>query len=417
MSQFKSENQSGYTKKSWINDLMNDKVLSANLTEEYAHDVLESVADETFSNLDAAIADLSLRTGLTASEVGIIKTAAIKMVQACDDIPGNVKEEDKPAGAEAELLKTTDEEEDKPAGAEAILQRKKKEVAASKKVIADSNLDSKSVEELEALIYNWMTVAMPGATGKDTQMLISQRVKEAEAILQRKKKEAEGSSCGCDVKTSGYQRKLEDNKRGKGQEKEKKEEGKQGGKKKELPEALKKHMFKKKIKMDKKKSCSSLTSKIREAWFQNQTEAPSAEAGGKTVESNPERMGFPSELKYDRLEVSAPGGEDSRPFEMKKYKEEATETKKVMGPKGEEFELRIDMQRGEKGDKPANARLTALRQVVAGEKKPWQGAGKGYGYISEKQWDAMTPEQQEEYQAKWQKSSQAWGDQADRGLL
>src|ERR1035437_4057181 len=110
MSNIISENQTGYTKISWINNLMNDKVLSANLTEEYAHDMLEAVADETFSNLDAAIADLSLRTGLTASEVGVIKTAAIKMVKADAEIPGNVAEEDKPKGEEAGLMKNTEEE-------------------------------------------------------------------------------------------------------------------------------------------------------------------------------------------------------------------------------------------------------------------------------------------------------------------
>ena len=39
-----------------------------------------------------------------------------------------------------------------------------------------------------------------------------------------------------------------------------------------------------------------------------------------------------------------------------------------MGPKGEEFKLKVEMQRIPEGEKEANARLTALRQIVADKK-------------------------------------------------
>ncbi len=89
-----SENQSAWERKSWINDFFNDKKFAKSLTESYADDVLEAVAEDYFPSLDAAIADLQARTGLTASEVSVIKTAAIKLVagekEECEEeIPGN----------------------------------------------------------------------------------------------------------------------------------------------------------------------------------------------------------------------------------------------------------------------------------------------------------------------------------------
>ena len=53
--------------------------------------------------------------------------------------------------------------------------------------IAKQDLESLSISELEKLIDNWMD-AQSNVTDKATAAMIAQRVKEAEAILQKKKK-------------------------------------------------------------------------------------------------------------------------------------------------------------------------------------------------------------------------------------
>lgn len=276
MSKFISENQEGYTKKSWINNLMNNKVLQANLTEEYAHDILESVADETFSSLDDAIADLSRRIGLTASEVGIIKTAAIAMVRKADEeIPGNIAPEEKPAGAEAGLTKTTEEEG-------------KTEVASS------CSVKKAGIEHLKEFQF-------------------------------KKKEETQ-----------------EEHEKGESKAEEKAEE--------------------------KAEKSASLKERLHRAWFQGSDKPSSKEDGGT---NDPAKMGYPKELKYDHapMATTAPGGENTRPWEQKWFEGAATDTKKVMGPQGEEFKTKVEMQRIPKGEKEANARMKAIKQIVTAYKK------------------------------------------------
>ena len=77
-----SETDGDWKNKSWIQELASDTKLASNLTEDYANDMLEAVADDTFPTLDAAVMDLKDRVGLTASETEEIKTAAIKLVKS-----------------------------------------------------------------------------------------------------------------------------------------------------------------------------------------------------------------------------------------------------------------------------------------------------------------------------------------------
>jgi len=279
MSKIISTQELDFRKKSWINDLMNDRVLNANLTEEYANDVLESVADETFGNLDEAIADLSRRTGLTASEAGVIKTAAVALVKASTEVIPEAR---------------------------VVCEKKEEEIpgnvpAAGKRLVKESPVASAAGKITVAKGMN------PGF----------------QAYLDKKKEEREG--------------------------KKSKEEGTD--------------------KTEDKKEKASLKQRLHKAWFQGSDKPSSKEDGGT---NDPSKMGYPAELKYDHAEMAttAPGGQDSRPYEQKAFEGSAAETKKVMGPQGEEFKLKVEMQRIPEGEKPANtARLKAIKKIVAQYKK------------------------------------------------
>jgi len=82
MSKINRQSNDFLSKESWINEITNNTKLAKTLTEEYANDVLESVADEYFPTLDSAIADLKNRIGLTASESDEIKKVCVAMVKS-----------------------------------------------------------------------------------------------------------------------------------------------------------------------------------------------------------------------------------------------------------------------------------------------------------------------------------------------
>ena len=276
MSKMISEQENSWGKKSWINNFVNDKAVIANLTEEYANDVLESIADDTFTSLDAAIADLSLRTGLTASEVSDVKRVCVAMVKKAEEAPAacNVCKED--------------------------------EVPGNKDV--------------------------PGAR-------LVKESPEAVAKVTLKEKIAKGMN-------PGFQAYLD-----------KKKEEKEGKKSEEGTDK----------KEDKTEEASAKADKT--AWFQGSDEKVDA-----VVSNDPNQIGGPGNMSYPKkpMETTAPGGEDSRPFEQKHFEESAKETKKVMGPKGTEFDLKVEMQRIPEGEKVANAsskRLALVKEIVASEKK------------------------------------------------
>lgn len=276
-----SENQEAWGKKSWINNFVNDKAVIANLTEEYAHDILESVNEDFFPSLDSAIADLSLRTGLTASEASEIKRVCVAMVT-------KKSEETIEAGSACEMKKNIPglKEEDEKSGEGAGLTKESPKEASAKMTLKDK-------------IAKGMN---PGF----------------QAYLDKKKEEREG--------------------------------------KKSTEET------------DNKEEKEASVSSDKTAWFQG-NDAPSSKESGGT--NDPSKMGYPGELKYEHkpMETTAPGGQDTRPYEQTAFESSAKETKKVMGPQGKELATKIEMQRLEKGDKAANARMIALRQIVASGKK------------------------------------------------
>jgi len=102
----------------------------------------------------------------------------------------------------------------------------------------------------------------------------------------------------------------------------------------------------------------SLKDKLKRAWFQG-ADRPSEE--GTVTSNNPETLGYPNEVGYPKppMATTAPGGEDTRPWEQKWFEEAARRTKEVMGPKGTEFKLKQEMQRIPMDEMIANAKLSA----------------------------------------------------------
>jgi hypothetical protein len=290
MSRIISENEQAWSKKSWINDLAQNVKLANSLTEEYATDVLESVAEGYHTSLDEAIADLSKRIGLKASESLEIKTAAVKMVmpdkKACcceckeQEIVGN---KDVPG---AMLVKVSPE-----AATESV------------QTIAKTNGEVKIAGELPEGLKNYLEKKNEGKEDK------GDKKEETEASFNKEElfRLAKNDSKAFGIKLA----ELQNN-----------------------PQAVE---YAKKIM----------------AYFQGADEKPIA-GNEKTVSNNPEILGFneagKGEVKYDKksMEVSAPGGEDSRPFEQQKFEGEAKETKKNLGPSGDELKLKQKMQRAKR---------------------------------------------------------------------
>jgi hypothetical protein len=134
--------------------------------------------------------------------------------------------------------------------------------------------------------------------------------------------------------------------------------------KKPVPEAFKKH-----IEKMKNKSKDKSKDKKKKAWFQGSTE-PTKE--GEVTTNDPNKMGYPKEMGYDKkpMETTAPGGQDSRPAEQAAFEGAAAETKKDLGPAGQEFKLKVELQRIPEGEKEANASAKWANALMkAGAKK------------------------------------------------
>jgi hypothetical protein len=115
----------------------------------------------------------------------------------------------------------------------------------------------------------------------------------------------------------------------------------------------------------------NLRERLKTAWFQGADEATKE---GEITSNNPKTLGYPKEIAYPHkpMETTAPGGQDSRPWEQKWFEGAAAETKKVMGPQGEEFKLKQKMQRIPMDEKVANAKLSvAFTRTAKPQSSHW----------------------------------------------
>jgi len=103
---------------------------------------------------------------------------------------------------------------------------------------------------------------------------------------------------------------------------------------------------------------SNLKNRLRKAWFQGADEASKE---GNVTSNDPSKLGYPKQIEYPKapMATTAPGGQDTRPWEQQWFEGAAAETKKVMGPQGAEFKLKQEMQRIPMDEKIANAKLSA----------------------------------------------------------
>ncbi len=241
-----SEINEEWSKKSWINDFTSNAGLNKSLSEEYAEDVLQAVAEDYHTNLSDAIADLQQRVGLTTAEAGEIKRVALAMV--------NPKKEVK-AG---EL----------PEGLRNYLDKKKK--GKSEDTEETSKDDEKKEEkETEASISNVELMRLAKNNKK--------KFNEVKATLKSKE-------------SIEYAKKLE-------------------------------------------------------AWFQGSEEKT---VEGPVTSNNPKTLGYPKEVAYPHKPMEVPVGGDSREWEQSKFEGEAKQTKKVMGPQGEELKEKERLQRAKR---------------------------------------------------------------------
>lgn len=111
----------------------------------------------------------------------------------------------------------------------------------------------------------------------------------------------------------------------------------------------------------------SLKSKLRRAWFQGSDEAS---FDGAVTSNDPNKLGGPGKMEYPKapMATTAPGGQDTRPWEQTWFESAAKDTKKVMGPQGSELKLKQEMQRIPMDEKVANAKLSATFTRTASPK-------------------------------------------------
>ena len=93
---------------------------------------------------------------------------------------------------------------------------------------------------------------------------------------------------------------------------------------------------------------------VKKSWFQG-----SDEAVDKIVSNDPNKLGYPKEVGYDRKPMETQVGEDTRPWEQKWFEGAADATKKNLGPAGAEFKAKQDWQRIPVDEKIANAKVSA----------------------------------------------------------
>lgn len=327
-----NERMDNWNKKSWLDEFVSNPRLSKDLTTIYADDVLQAVSDNSFGTLDEAIASLKEEAGLTTAEVNDIK----RIVVAKTEPEVFVAEQNILKAKKSdlmELIRLATEVCEKCDKAPCECSHKLStpiakainriglitlaEICDKAELDTPAEEEKKDIERLEEKTNEPAIELTAEAT----------RVKEAIASGASVAEAMEKSSSGMNP---GFQAYLD----------KKKKEG-EGGKKSEDEEVDKEEKSEKSASLVAKaeKWADFLTTK---GYFQG-ADQPSVE--GDITSNDPEKLGYPKDVKYDRKPMAVPVGEDARPYEQKAFEGAADETKKVMGPKGEELKLKELWQR------------------------------------------------------------------------
>lgn len=333
-----NEHMDSWTKKSWMDDLAKDARFAKDLTSIYADDVIQAVEDKEFNSLDDAISALKVEVGLTTADVADIKKIVVAKTEPAVFIAQqNISKLSKKDLGELLKLATTPCE--KCSNAPCDCSHSISSVAA--RAIANIGL--------EALAESYDCMKEDIDTKAETDKK-EEEEKTAEAAVELTKEAtklqelmAGGSSANEALEVvakgmnPGFQAYLD-----------KKKKEKEGKSEKPSDETAKTD-----DKKDEKEA--SLKSKVerwaeflgKKGYFQGANE-PTVE-GDKVTSNNPEKLGYGTKdgIEYDRkaMETTAPGGEDSRPYEDKAFNESATRSEKAFLPGGTDLELKKKWQR------------------------------------------------------------------------
>jgi hypothetical protein len=360
MYKFQSQNQENWKRQSWINDFTSDVKLAKSLTEAYAEDVLEAVAEDFQPNLTAAIEDLRIRVGLTVKEANDVKKVAFAMFKEADGVAFNPASPSSPKGMGSdgmpilekgglvpgnvetdspELEKISDEDTCHACGAKTM---KKDEMG-----VTSTSCDACGAEKMESTSLNAPeSVGAPMAavsSSKDAIKVAKGMNPGFRAYLDKQKAEKEGKEPKDEKDSKGEDMEKKDMKKTEDKKEDKKAEA--AFDRVEILRAVKAgQVLPMKRKYATHKEASSYIKKVQ-AWFQG-ADAPTVE--GPVTSNDPKTLGYPKEMEYTKKPMEVPVGGDSRNWEQKWFEGAADQTKKVMGPSGTELAEKKELQRAKR---------------------------------------------------------------------
>ena len=375
-----------WSKKSWLDEFVSSPRLAKDLTSIYAEDVLQGIEDKSFNSLDEALAALKTQSGLTTAEVKNVQRLVIAATEPESFVAEeNILKANKKDLSALLVLATTVCEECKEApctcsktlaspiakainriGLETLAEMCDKSTVDTQPadIAAEEEETAKRLKEAEAsravpltaeadrvkaLLANGSTVAeaMEKAAGGMNPGF--------QAYLDNKKKEGEGG------KPSDEEPKKDEEKKGEAKASVKKadraedkaEHEKVEGELKKVEKEVEKHESR-----EAKEAEASLRAKAErwadflstKGYFQGANEPVNTSDGvsnDKCNSNDPTKLGLGSKdgVQYDRGDMAVPVGGDSRQWEQGWFEETAKDTKKVMGPSGEELKLKKDLLR------------------------------------------------------------------------
>jgi len=330
-----NERMDTWNKKSWLDEFISNPRLATDLTSIYAEDVMHAVEDSSFKNLDEAIASLSVEVGLTTAEVNDIK----RVISSSQDPQSFIAEQNIRKAKKSDLgkllvLATTECEECKNAPCECSHKMStpiakaigRIGLATLAELYDKAEIDTPTEEEKKDIERE------EEKTNEPTELTAeANRIKELMTSGASVSEAMEKSAGGMNPGFQAYlDKKKKEGEGGKPSDKE--EEGLDKDEKAEKSASLKAQA---------ERWAEFLTTK---GYFQG---ADEASVEGNITSNDPTKLGVGSKegVHYDRKPMAVPVGEDARPWEQKSFEGAADETKKVMGPKGEELKVKELWQR------------------------------------------------------------------------